>query len=161
MALDENIKMLLLGSRLNLRTPALERLEIYVVDQFELQVEEYMKNEALLVAYMGTYLARKKCSRIMIQQGIRFAEMFFDVLREPDTPEAGRQKLRQLLGILELQCLAEYKDERLALIELINRDPTLTEDEFVEAQEDEERQMQLEQDLKGYFRSEMKDAIDF
>ena len=32
MALDENIKMLLLGSRLNLRTPALERLEIYVVD---------------------------------------------------------------------------------------------------------------------------------
>ena len=97
----------------------------------------------------------------MVQQGIRFVELFFDVLREPDTPELGRQKLRQLLGILELQCLAEYKEERLALIELINRDPTLTEDEFVEAQEDEERQMQLEQDLKGYFRSEMKDAINF
>ena len=90
MALDENIKMLLLGCRLNLRTPALERLEMYVVDQFEQQAEELKENEPLLVAYMGTYLARKKCSRIMVQQGIRFVELFFDVLREPDTPELGR-----------------------------------------------------------------------
>ena len=34
MTLDENVKMLLVGSRLNLRAPSLEKLEIYVVDQF-------------------------------------------------------------------------------------------------------------------------------
>ena len=34
MTLDENIKMLQYGFMLNLRVPALERLEIYIVDQF-------------------------------------------------------------------------------------------------------------------------------
>ena len=69
LTLDENVKMLLLGTRLNLRTPSLERLEMYVVDEFEANADELRKNEALLVAYIGTYLPRKKCSRLMVQQG--------------------------------------------------------------------------------------------
>ena len=102
MTLGENIKMLQFGFMLSLRVPALERLEIYVVDQFAAEAEQLKENEALLAAYMVTYQSRKKCSQIMIQQAIRFVDIFFDQVREPNTPDKIRLKLRQLLAILEL-----------------------------------------------------------
>ena len=81
MTLEENIRLLNLGFILNLNQPALERLEIYIVKQFAAEKESLMQNDVLLSGYMATYLSRKKCSQIMIQQGLTFIDIFFDKLR--------------------------------------------------------------------------------
>lgn len=81
MTLEENIRLLNLGFILNLNQPALERLEIYIVKQFAAEKEPLMQNDVLLSGYMATYLSRKKCSQIMIQQGLTFIDIFFDKLR--------------------------------------------------------------------------------
>ena len=55
MTLEENIRLLSLGFVLNIRQPALERLEMYIVKKFAEDRESSMVNDSLLSAYMATF----------------------------------------------------------------------------------------------------------
>jgi len=76
---------------------------------------------------MQACLARDKLSQTSIAMCINLIQDNFEVLRQPDT--AQRRLLRSLLFQLEDQCKSQFKTERGKLTGLIQRDPTLTEDD--------------------------------
>jgi hypothetical protein len=59
--------------------------------------------------------------------------------------------LRAVLFMLEDQCKAEFSKERLKIIELIQRDPTLTEDDVVQEKLEAAKVVEIEKEMQQYF----------
>ena len=68
-----------------------------------------------------------------------------------------RRSLRKVLGFVDSQCKAEFVNERKAVIAILRRDPTLTEDEIVESIEAENEQIRLQEEIQAFFTSGKKD----
>lgn len=81
---------------------------------------------------MSTYSQRKRVSQTQLALAITVIDKFYDVLTKKDSTQ--RSMLKWLLFVLEDQCKSTFEKERLKLIELIQRDTTLTVDEKVEAE---------------------------
>lgn len=76
---------------------------------------------------------------------IKVIDLYFDILTIPQSQQ--RQQLRGLLFQLEDQCKGEFKSERLKLIELIQRDPTLTEDDNVAEKDERDKNAAIDKEV--------------
>ena len=131
--------MLQIGEDIGVKKPVLEKLELYFLDRLEREdgVEDFNMNENFVRKYLSMITNRWRISLCQIQCAIRFIDRNFDIAIEPKSKQ--RRALRLAIGYLDRNCKPEFKAEQQAIYDFLSRDPTLTEDERVEAMQAEQK----------------------
>ena len=129
-SLEENLTLLRSISKLNFKPAYIEKVEQAVVHELLEKKQFVEQRPEVLIAYMRAYKGRRKVSQVEIGLCIKVIDQYYDTLTIAESQQ--RDMLRAILFTLENQCKAEFSKERLKIIELIQRDPTLTEDDNVQ-----------------------------